>query len=257
MNVQCPQCETVFRVDPGKVPPRGVRARCSVCAGVFFVERPGGPVPIGAVGPATTPPPAALAVPTTEPSSALPPLRQVAPATPVEPTVVPGHPPAAPVIPPTGSPAGTAPTPRPATAAAAPAPPAVSPGAGPGPRAAAAPAAPATGRIPTTAPAAPAGGVGRGGGATGGRVVNPFLSRDPDTRARRLARALISDLVVYNPAKRADGLRDGSLKMLFEEEIKKCWEEYTEQVGMELASSTLYFTEALNEILADGRPVFP
>lgn len=98
---------------------------------------------------------------------------------------------------------------------------------------------------------------GAAGAAVRGRVVNPFLSQDPDTRARRLARALVSDLVVYNPAKRADGLRDGSLKILFEEEIKKCWEEYTEQVGMELASSTSYFTDALNEILADGRPVFP
>lgn len=88
------------------------------------------------------------------------------------------------------------------------------------------------------------------------RPVNPFLAQDPSTKARRLARALISDLVVYHPAKRADGLRDGTLKLLFDEEIRKCWEEYTEQVGMEMATSTPYFTEALNEILADGQPVF-
>lgn len=88
------------------------------------------------------------------------------------------------------------------------------------------------------------------------RPVNPFLSTDPATKARRLARALISDLVVYHPGKRADGLRDGTLKLLFEEEIRKCWEEYTEQVGMEMATSTQFFTEALNEILADGQPVF-
>jgi hypothetical protein len=88
------------------------------------------------------------------------------------------------------------------------------------------------------------------------RPLNPFLAQDPATKARRLARALISDLVVYHPAKRADGLRDGTLKLLFEDEIRKCWEEYTEQVGMEMASSTPYFTEALNEILADGQPVF-
>jgi hypothetical protein len=87
--------------------------------------------------------------------------------------------------------------------------------------------------------------------------VNPFLSQDPPTKARRLARALISDLVVYHPAKRADGLRDGSLKLLFEEEIRKCWGEYTEQVGMEMATSSTYFTDALNEILANGQPVFP
>ena len=86
--------------------------------------------------------------------------------------------------------------------------------------------------------------------------MNPFLASDPATKARRLARALISDLVVYHPGKRADGLRDGTLKILFEDEIRKCWEEYTEQVGMEMATSTRYFTEALNEILADGQPVF-
>ena len=46
------------------------------------------------------------------------------------------------------------------------------------------------------------------------------------------------------------------LKELFEEEIKKSWEEYAEQVGRELAESTAYFREALNEILAGGRPIF-
>ena len=57
------------------------------------------------------------------------------------------------------------------------------------------------------------------------RPTNPFLSQDPEARARRLARALVSDIVVYHPAKRRDALRDGSLKLLFEEEIRKSWEE--------------------------------
>jgi hypothetical protein len=67
----------------------------------------------------------------------------------------------------------------------------------------------------------------------------------------------VSDIVVYHPAKRRDGLRDGSLKLLFEDEIRKSWEEYREQVGAELAESTTHFTDALNEILADGQAVFP
>jgi L-amino acid N-acyltransferase YncA len=87
--------------------------------------------------------------------------------------------------------------------------------------------------------------------------VNPFLSQDPAARARRLARALISDMVVYHPAKRREGLATGALKALFEEEIRKSWEEYVDQVGRELAESTPYFNDALNEILADGRAVFP
>ena len=89
-----------------------------------------------------------------------------------------------------------------------------------------------------------------------GRPANPFLSQDPALKARRLARALISDMVVYHPGKRQEGLRDGNLKELFEDEIKKSWEEYSDQVGREVAESTSYFKEALNEILAGGRQIF-
>jgi hypothetical protein len=102
---------------------------------------------------------------------------------------------------------------------------------------------------PSTRPGAPSPG-------PGGRPANPFLSQDPSLKARRLARALVSDIVVYHPAKRQEGIRDGNLKELFEEEIKKSWEEYTEQVGREVAESTGFFREALNEILAGGKQVF-
>ncbi len=88
------------------------------------------------------------------------------------------------------------------------------------------------------------------------RAGNPFLSQDPSQKARRLARALISDMVVYPPAKRREGLRDGNQKELFDEEIKKSWEEFTDQVGRDLAESTSHFKDALNEILADGRQLF-
>jgi hypothetical protein len=96
-------------------------------------------------------------------------------------------------------------------------------------------------------PSAPAG---------GGHFTNPFLQQDPGTRARRLARALVSDLVVYHPDKRQRGLSEGNLKELFAEEIRKSWEEYSEQIGEQVARETNYFTEALNEILAEGRPLF-
>jgi hypothetical protein len=88
------------------------------------------------------------------------------------------------------------------------------------------------------------------------RPINPFLVQDPTAKARRLARALVSDIVVYHPAKRQEGLRDGTLKQLFDEEIKKSWEEYADQVGKDVADSTPYFREALNEILADGKQLF-
>ncbi|MGH7510963.1 MAG: hypothetical protein ACREMZ_16080, partial [Gemmatimonadales bacterium] len=116
-----------------------------------------------------------------------------------------------------------------------------------------APAVPKPASVPGAAPGVPA---ARPAPPAGGRPANPFLSQDPSLKARRLARALISDMVVYHPGKRQEGLRDGNLKELFEEEIKKSWEEYAEQVGREVAESTAYFREALNEILAGGRQIF-
>jgi hypothetical protein len=86
--------------------------------------------------------------------------------------------------------------------------------------------------------------------------INPFLANDPNAKARRLSRALVSDLVTYFPQRRDEGLRDGTLKDLFQEEIKKSYEEYVDQVGREFADSTTHFQDALNEILAAGRKVF-
>jgi hypothetical protein len=91
---------------------------------------------------------------------------------------------------------------------------------------------------------------------SGRRSINPFLANDPNQKARRLARALVSDMVTYLPQKREEGPRQGTLKTLFREEIKKSYEEYVEQIGREVAESTPHFQEALNDILAGGRKVF-
>lgn len=88
------------------------------------------------------------------------------------------------------------------------------------------------------------------------RPVNPYLNNTPELRARRLARALVSDLVAYNPQKREQGLRDGTLRQLFRDEIRKSWDEYVEQVGANVAESTPHFQDALNDVLAGGRRVF-
>jgi hypothetical protein len=83
-----------------------------------------------------------------------------------------------------------------------------------------------------------------------------FGSTDPHAKARRLARALISDIVVYNPDRRARSTSDGSLRQEFREEIQKSWEEYVAQVGDKFGRETPYFREALNEVLAGGKRVF-
>jgi len=92
--------------------------------------------------------------------------------------------------------------------------------------------------------------------ASGRAPINPFLANDPNAKAKRLARALVSDIVAYYPQKRDEGARNGTLKQLFREEIKKSYEEYVDQVGKEFAETTTHFQEALNDVLAGGKKVF-
>lgn len=272
MNVSCPNCATVYRVDPAKVPSGGVRARCSVCSAVFAVRREGetqpAAIPVAAPAareaapaPVRAEPMKAGLAPTAQPALPRPePPKPLQPEPPraepprAEPARVPPRPAAPQPTVPTAAPAAPRPAAAPPARPAAPAkpvtasPPATLPAQPPPSPAAPRPAAPAAAAPATARPASAA--------PAGGRPANPFLSQDPSLKARRLARALISDMVVYHPGKRQEGLRDGNLKELFEEEIKKSWEEYAEQVGREVADSTPYFKEALNEILAGGRQVF-
>ena len=79
---------------------------------------------------------------------------------------------------------------------------------------------------------------------------------DPHQQARRLARALISDIVVYHPERREQSLAAGTLRQDFRDEIRKSWDEYVARVGEPLARQTSYFRDALNDILAGGSGVF-
>lgn len=91
---------------------------------------------------------------------------------------------------------------------------------------------------------------------SGARPINPFLANDPNAKARRLARALISDLISYFPQKREEGLRNGTLKELLGEEIRKSYQEFVDQIGREFAETTTHFTDALNDILGGGQKIF-
>jgi predicted Zn finger-like uncharacterized protein len=145
-------------------------------------------------------------------------------------------------IPPAAASTTTAPASTPA--------PAPTPVAAPAPVATPAPApAPRPAQVPLPQPApAPS--------ATASRAPSPFGANDPAAKARRLARALVSDIVTYFPERRDKALQDGTLKREFMEEIKKSWEEYVVQVGAETARGTPYFREALNDILAKGQQMF-
>ena len=62
--------------------------------------------------------------------------------------------------------------------------------------------------------------------------------------------------MTYFPDRRDEGMREGTLKQLFREEIRKSYEEYVLQIGEEFAEATSHFQDALNEILAGGQKIF-
>ena len=334
MNVSCPECQSVFRVDPARVPGPGIRARCSVCGGIipitatrswtddFATPHDAASLTAGAsrgtsraaAGPAAFGEPAAVApslrAPGGAPSSpfaspAAGPSRPVTPAR--VPLFSPGRKPTPTSSPSVGAPPSLqSPQPAPASNAASlqppmpaaaprPVPPAPitgAPGAAPASHRVSEapigapisrPSAPAqsspvtSGQRPSAPPVRDAGSSARaidanplpsasgagvsaarpaGDASPGARPINPFLANDPNQKAKRLARALVSDMVAYHPQKRDEGVRAGTLKQLFREEIKKSYEEYVDQIGKEFAESTSHFQDALNDVLAGGKKVF-
>jgi predicted Zn finger-like uncharacterized protein len=273
MNVSCPDCRSIFRVDPAKVPPSGVRARCSVCSGVIAIPAPSLSSPAGGTMRAPTPPtPVQRTAPQPTPPAPVSPRPPAPPATPLSPRAPESFAaprPAAQETPARGPATATATPPSPSAGVPdrAPPPPFGAPSTPPftAPLAAAnatpsappyIPSAPPARPVSAPSPVSPPAAATPVGDAGARRPVNPFLSKDPNQRAKRLARALVSDIITYHPAKHAEGLRDGTLKQLFREEIKKSFEEYIAQVGQQLAESTTYFQEALNEVLAAGKKIF-
>jgi predicted Zn finger-like uncharacterized protein len=205
LNIACPACGAVYRIDPTRVPSGGALTRCRECDAAFTLaaedetDRPGqvrkgSPFPAEATGrgEAAEPPDAVEpGEPAAEPPEDVEPGEPGEPAEPVEPSE-----------------------------------PAVMDEAGASP--------------PSTA----------------GRVSPAFGVQDPQLRAQRLARALVSDIKAYN-RKRWEESRDrGTLRKDFRDEILKSWDDYVEQVGEAMAKRTPYFRDALNDILAEGEPLF-
>ncbi len=75
-------------------------------------------------------------------------------------------------------------------------------------------------------------------------------------RARRLAKALASDLVLYNKDKVEEGLRENTLAQLLGPEIRRSWEYYCQQIPEHIRDSSDYFKEQLNKIVGKGEQIF-
>lgn len=295
MNVSCPDCHSVFRVDPARVPGPGVRARCSVCGGIIAITIAKSWTDDFAPG--ATPAGGSSAVRSTRSSGSSPSIPR---ATPIGAVPMPPSPDfSRGMTPPTVAPATSAPTTSSPTPTRVPpfmpqrrSTPAVTPAVGSRamgnaqamprrtPEVSATPTVkssvarsdtgvmtPATpvSPLPAHSGSTPAAGVRApfatpplGSAIAGGTrpPINPFLANDPNQKAKRLARALVSDMVAYHPQKREEGMRAGTLKQLFREEIKKSYEEYVEQIGKDFAEATSHFQDALNDVLAGGKKIF-
>jgi hypothetical protein len=145
--------------------------------------------------------------------------------------------------------------PAPPPRAAAPPPP-------PPPRAAPAPPPPpkATPRpsAPPPRPSAPAAAPAAAAEAPAAGGTFRFGKRDPTDKAKRLARVLVSDMIMYNAERHRNALENGTLTRDFEDEIDKSWKEFVEQVGPEVADGPGrdFWRDALNDILAKGERLF-
>lgn len=236
MIVECNSCHTKYNVDERKIPAAGVKVRCQKCQGLIIIRKPE-----PAVAPDVQP-----SVPASEPAappSVTPPPKTETPSAP--PVTAPPEPPA--VKPPTEPPPFQPPS--------APEPPVVK-----------SPAEPVTAAppeeklatepyvsIPAAPPPAPA--------------PLPEITEKPASalseedkkwheRARRLAKALASDLVLYNQDKVEQGLREGNLVDLLGSEIRRSWEYYCQQIPRHIVASTDFFKEQLNKIVCKGREIF-
>jgi len=72
--------------------------------------------------------------------------------------------------------------------------------------------------------------------------------KDPDV-ARRIARAVVSDIALYNAKKVEEGIVNDSLFDLLKEEIEEGRSYYLSRVAPEIAEETNYFNQALVDVL--------
>ncbi len=69
-------------------------------------------------------------------------------------------------------------------------------------------------------------------------------------KAKRLARIIVSDIALYNQAKVEEGIRNGNIYTLLEDDIHEGRALYDRRVPEEIRSSSSYLKEAFEELIA-------
>ena len=77
--------------------------------------------------------------------------------------------------------------------------------------------------------------------------------KDPHERAKRMARLIVSDLVLYNKEKIVEGIRDDTLFEVLEQELQEGKAYYEKNVDPKIRAESDYFSQAIVDILIKGR----
>lgn len=77
--------------------------------------------------------------------------------------------------------------------------------------------------------------------------------RDPHERAKRLARLIVSDIIIYNQDKIVEGIKQDTLFDLLKEDIEVGRAYYEKNIDAAVAEQSDYFNHALVDILIKGR----
>jgi hypothetical protein len=77
--------------------------------------------------------------------------------------------------------------------------------------------------------------------------------KDPHERAKRLARLIMGDIVLYNQDKIAEGIKNDNLFKLLEKELELGRRYYEKNVDPDVAVQVDYFNLAVVDILVKGR----
>jgi len=76
---------------------------------------------------------------------------------------------------------------------------------------------------------------------------------DDQIKARRLARIIVSDILLYNQGKVEEGIRNGTFYELLKDDINEGRALYARRVGPEIAVSRAYLDEAFDQLIANKR----
>ena len=77
--------------------------------------------------------------------------------------------------------------------------------------------------------------------------------KDPHERARRLARLIVGDIILYNREKITEGIQNDTLFAVLEDQLAEGRRYYDKNVDPAVATQTDYFNLALVDILVKGR----